>query len=126
MTSVLSERRESLWVLVASPMIWAAHFLVCYCTAAVACAKIIPPNGSLWKVRVAIAIYTGIALLGVAAVGWHGLARHRFGGSSLPHDDDSPEDRHRFLGFATMLLSGLSAVAIAYAALAALFIESCR
>ena len=42
------------------------------------------------------------------------------------HDLDSPEDRHRFLGFATLLLSGLSGVAVLYAALAAMYFDTCR
>ena len=37
------------------------------------------------------------------------------GNATLPHDDDTPEDRHRFLGFAALLLSALSAVAVIYA-----------
>jgi hypothetical protein len=48
------------------------------------------------------------------------------GTEATTHDLDSPEDRHRFLGFATLLLSGLSAVAVAYAALAATFFDTCR
>jgi len=47
------------------------------------------------------------------------------GSATLPHDDDTPEDRHRFLGFATLLLSALSAVAVLYAGLVAVFIRSC-
>jgi hypothetical protein len=39
-TTQLPEANESLWLLVASPVIWAAHFLLCYGTAAVWCAKV--------------------------------------------------------------------------------------
>jgi hypothetical protein len=59
-------------------------------------------------------------------VGGIGFRRHRLGSAELPHDDDSPEDRHRFLGFSTFLLSALSAVAVVYSALAAVFIETCQ
>jgi len=48
------------------------------------------------------------------------------GTEATTHDLDTPEDRHRFLGFATLLLSGLSAVAVLYAAFAATFFDTCR
>ena len=45
--------------------------------------------------------YTLAALAVVGFIGWIGYRRHSFGWAGLPHDDDTPEDRHRFLGFAT-------------------------
>jgi hypothetical protein len=126
MTTELPERNETLWILAASPAIWAAHFLSSYCTAAVWCAKFAAPDDSLIGVRTAIATYTVVALAGVGFFGWRGLRRQSFADSTTEHDFDSQRDRHRFLGFATVLLSGLSAVAIVYAALVAVFIESCR
>lgn len=118
----LPEHIESLWFLVASPTIWAGHFLLSYITAAIWCAKV---GGSLEEVRVAIAIYTAAALLGIGVVGWMGFRRHRTGTATVPHDFDTPEDRHRFLGFASLLLSLLSGIATIYVALAAVFNESC-
>jgi hypothetical protein len=121
----LPERNESLWRVAASPAMWAAHFLLSYVTAALWCAKAAGPGGSLATVRVAMAIYTVLALTGIGLMGWSGYRRHRRGDASLPHDDDTPEDRHRFLGFATLLLSALSAVAVVYAAVVAVVIERC-
>lgn len=120
-----SEKHQSLWLLTASPLIWAAHFLLCYATASIWCAKVVGPGGSLTTVRVAIAVYSALALAGIGVVGWIGYRRHSFGHAELPHDADTPEDRHRFLGFATLLLSGLSAVAVLYAGLVALFFGMC-
>jgi hypothetical protein len=125
-TNDFPEARENLWKLVVSPTIWAGHFLLSYCTAAVWCAKLAGPDGSLGAARVLIALYTIIALAAIAAVGVNAWRRHRAGESTPPHDFDSPGDRHRFLGFANLLLSGLSAVAVSYAALAIVFFESCR
>lgn len=122
----LPEENESLWILIASPLIWAVHFMLSYVTAAIWCAKLAGPDSSLWGGRVAIALYTALALIGIAITGWHAYRRHSFGTATLPHDFDSREDRHRFLGFATLLLSSLSAVAVIYAALAAVIIESCH
>ena len=96
-------------------MIWAAHFLLCYATASIWCAKVVGLGGSLASARVAIAVYTALALVGIGIVGRIGHRRYSHGNATLPHDDDTPEDRHRFLGFAALLLSALSAVAVIYA-----------
>lgn len=122
----LPERKESLWMLAASPLIWSAHFLFCYISAAIWCAKFASRFSSLEPVRWAIAGYTLVALIGIAINGWAGFRHHRIGGEPLPHDLDSPGDRHRFLGFATLLLAGLSAVATVFSALVALIFEDCR
>ncbi len=116
----------SLWLLTVAPTLWAVHLLVCYVTAAIWCAKFVPAGGSLNGVPTAIAWYTAVALAGITAVGWEGFRRHSFGTEATTHDLDTPEDRHRFLGFATMLLSGVSAVAVLYAALAATFFSTCH
>lgn len=126
--------KGSLWLLTVAPTIWAAHLMASYITGAVWCAKFAGPGNALGHVRAAVVWYTAVALAGIAFVGWEGLRRHRHpsttpgtdGAEATTHDLDSPEDRHRFLGFATMLLSGLSAVAVVYAALAATFFETCR
>jgi hypothetical protein len=124
-TSHLPEEYESLWLLVASPTVWAMHFLLSYGTAAVWCAKVVGSGGSLGAARIAIFVYTALALAAVGIVGLIGYRRHSFGSATLPHDDDTPEDRHRFLGFATALLSALSGVAIIYETIVAVLIERC-
>ena len=120
------ESRQSLWRPVLPPIIWAAHFLLCYLTAAIWCAKLAGRDGPLGGARTAIAAYTLIALAAIALVGWGGWRRHTFDGSETRHDFDTPADRHRFLGFATVLLAGLSAVATIFTALAAVFFRDCR
>lgn len=120
------ERPLHLWGLAAAPTAWALHFLLSYGTAAVWCAKVVDHRGSLAGARLAIAVYTVAALAAIAAIGWSGQRRHRLEGAPSPHDDDTPQDRHRFLGLATALLAGLSAVATVYSALAVAFFRSCR
>ncbi|MGC1478982.1 MAG: hypothetical protein WA771_00640 [Chthoniobacterales bacterium] len=119
------EREQSLWLLTASPLIWTAHFLACYLTAAVWCAKFGGEGASLAGVRVAFLVFTVVALLGIAVVGWIGWRRHSYGAEAVPHEFDTPGDRHRFLGFATVLLAGLSAVATVFVSLVAIFVEVC-
>lgn len=122
----LPERNESLWRLTISPVIWSVHFLVSYVTVAVWCAKVAGRYGLLSDARVLVAVYTVIALAGIAVTGWDAYRRHRIGGTTVPHDFDTAEDRHRFLGFASLLLSLLSGVATIYVALAAVFIQTCH
>jgi hypothetical protein len=125
-TNPVAEQHETLWILAASPTIWAVHLLLSYATAAIWCGMIAGPYGSLTTARIAIGAYTAVALAGIGVIGAVGFRRHRLGSSEPPHDADTPEDRHRFIGFSTFLLSGLSAVAVIYAALAAVFIEGCQ
>lgn len=121
-----SEQRESLWLLTVSPVIWSAHFLLSYITAAVWCARFAGPEGGLWTARVAIGVYTVLALIGIGITGWRGYQRHLFGTATSTHDFDSPAGRHGFLGFAVVALSMLSAIATVYVALPIAFLENCR
>jgi hypothetical protein len=111
-------------VLIAGPLIWSAHFLASYLVAAVHCAK--QPESGLADVRAMILGLTIAALVGIAATGLRGLKHHLKSTDGLPHDDDTPEDRRSFLGFATLLLCGLSAVAVVFVAMPVAFFEVCR
>jgi hypothetical protein len=122
----LPEQEESLWILTISPTIWAAHFLLSYISAAIWCAKVVARDGGLEAIRLTVAVYTALALVGIVIVGWRGFSRQRFGNTTGPHDFDTRESRHRFLGFATLLLSTLSAVATIYVTLVVVFIRSCH
>lgn len=122
----LAEHKESLWWMIVSPLIWAGHFLLCYISAAIWCAKFVPRVGSLDPVRWAILGYTVVALGGIAWNGWWAWRRFHRGSGSVPFDADTPADRHRFLGFATTLLAGLSAIATIFSALVVLFFKTCE
>jgi len=119
----VSEERQTLWLLTISPTIWAAHFLLSYIGAAVWCGQ---RDASLAPVRIAIAVTALVALVGIAITGLAGWRKHTYGESEPPHHEDTPEDRHRFLGYATVLLSCLSAVATVYVALTAIFVSNCN
>jgi hypothetical protein len=129
-----TSKSDTLWMLTIAPAIWAAHLMLSYITAAVWCAKFAGADGSLGGVRTAIAWYTGFALIGIVFIGWEGFRRHSHPSTALgaggtettTHDLDSADDRHRFLGFATLLLAGISAVATIYVAFASLVFETCR
>ena len=48
-----------------------------------------------------------------------------FGTGEPPHDEPTRRDRLLFQGYATLLLSGLSFVAVIFTALPALFLTDC-
>lgn len=98
------------WTVIGPPAVWAAHFLLSYATAAVWCAKLAGPEARLGPARAAIALYTAAALLALAF-----LARRAWARRELD-----------FLAFLVVVLSGLSALAVSFAALPALFFESSR
>jgi hypothetical protein len=85
-----------------------------------------PASAPLGWTRVAIAGYTLVALGGIGFTAWRSFDRHSYGSAAVPHDFDTRADRHRFLGFASMLLSGASFVGVVYVGLAAAFVETCR
>jgi hypothetical protein len=124
--SITAERRESIWMLAISPTLWAIHFGACYITAAIWCAKVPTVLASIAGVRSAVAVFTIGALAGIGYMVRKGYRAHAFGGASAPHDDDTPEDRHRFMGYATFLLSCLSALAVVYTALVVVFVRTCQ
>lgn len=122
------ERHQSLWLLTAAPTIWAAHFLLSYVTAAIWCAKTSGAEAgeSIAPVRIAITVYTCLALSGIAAIGHIGFKRSIYGGIESSRDADTPGDRHRFLGFATFLLATLSAIAVLFVGSVAIFFGTCH
>ena len=121
-----AERRQRLWIVPGPLVVWATHFMLCYITAALWCGRVAGRLGPLGSARTAIGLYTGVALLAIAVIGWLGYRAHALGREELPHDADSPEDRHRFLGFAALLIAGLSIVAVLYSGMTAVFIETCQ
>lgn len=112
-------------MLTVAPSIWAAHFLASYLTAAISCAKYADSTATFERVRTAIGFYTLAAVVGIGVTGWLGYRRVKFRRDEMPHDDDTPLDRHRFLGFSTLLLSGLSLVATLFVATVVVFVETC-
>jgi hypothetical protein len=120
----LHERNDSLWWVAGAPAIWAVHFLLSYGTVAVWCAKQ-GTDAPLSAARVAIAVYTGLALAVLLVVARRGLVRFR--APTAPRSgSDTSTARQTFLGFIVLSLSGLSALAIIYEAFAAVIIGSCR
>lgn len=120
----VDEPRQSLWALTVGPAIWAGHFLASYIAAAVWCGNA-GAHARFGSVTVVFAAVTALALAAVAWVAWGGWTRYQHGEAVPSHHKDTPEDRHRFLGLATLLLAGLSAVSIVYTAVAVAMLRGC-
>lgn len=120
----LSERREKLWMPVVAPIVWSSHFTVCYIVAALGCGRFGPTSGG-GDAATLIAGLTAIAVAVIAACFVHGWRRHASRWPAASNDDDSPEDRHRFVAFTTMLLAGLSLLATLFVGVAALLVGPC-
>ena len=116
----------SLWVMVAAPTVWAAHFLLSYWVAAVWCAKVTEGDGPLGVVRLTVAGLTAGALALIALLAWYAVRRYEgelFINKAIT--EDTERGRTRFLGHATLLLCCLSAVAVVFDALPAVVFETC-
>ncbi len=120
----LPERPYYLVLLTVGPVVFMLHFLLTYVTAAVWCARFAGPGAPLGGVATVIAVYTAVALVAIGSVARLGARRHH-DSAAVPHDRDTPQDRGGFLGFATLLLAGLSAIATLYVATATIFFPVC-
>ena len=82
-------------------------------------------NRPLSFVQGGIAAATLLALAMIVLSAWLAWRQWGFGSQDPPHDDPTAHDRTLFQGFATLLLSGLSFLAVLYVALPLLFIDGC-
>lgn len=119
----VSDPWQTLWPFLIGPSIWAIHFLVCYVTAAVFCAKA-GPAADFAVVQVAVAAATGAALIGIVIAGFMAFNQWRVE-RDIVQDQPTEADRRQLLGQAGILLCGLSAVGVIYVALPAVFIRGC-
>ncbi len=75
--------------------------------------------------RLAIAAVTALALAGIALSAFLSWRQWAYGAHEPPHDAPTPRDRLLFQGYATLLLSGLSFVAVIFTAMPAFFLTAC-
>lgn len=116
---------ESLWTLFTAPVVWALHFLACYVGAAIFCEKPHLFGGEFQTLRIAIGVMTVLSLAMIVLAAVLAWRQWGFGAGDPPHDDPTRRDRLLFQGYATLLLSGLSFVAVMFTALPAFFMTEC-
>ncbi len=112
----------SLWTLIVPPTTWAAHFLFSYLWAALNCAKV----GEFARFPTLFAIGTVVALAIIVVAGIIAFIQQRTPGDDPPHEQGTRIDRLRFIATATMLLAGLSFVAVIFTAAPVAFLTDCR
>jgi len=131
---MIASTRANLITLITAPTIWALHFLVCYVAAAVHCAKTMENarvfTGLAWPdVTLARLVIAAATVVAIAAIAWSSRQAWRHwsdGDAEPPFDDATFDDRQQFLGFATILLCGLSFIGVLFVAAPAFFIGDCR
>lgn len=122
-------KRDSVWSLIVSPIIWACHFLIAYILASVLCAKGLN-RASLFGLDLVLVVVCTATVIALGAIGYAGyVAWSRWGADGKrtlpPHDEDTVGSRRRFMAFAALLLSGLSFTAVVYQTLPVVFILRC-
>lgn len=119
---LVTRLRVTLWTLIVPPTIWAVHFLFSYLWGAISCAKI----GALPRFPALYAAGTVAALVIIVAAGIIAHVQARVPGDPPPHEESTDSDRIRFIAVSTVLLSGLSFIAVAFTALPVVFLTDCR
>lgn len=122
---LLPKQIESLWTLFTAPVVWVLHFLFCYLSAAIFCAKPDVFGLEFVSLRIGVAVATTAALAAISLSAFLAWRQWGFGAHDPPHDNPTRDDRALFQGFATLLLSGLSFVAVVFTALPAIFFTEC-
>jgi hypothetical protein len=120
----MTRRADPLWVPVVAPVVWSAHFMVCYIWAALACGRF--RAGGEGTLDAAIAATTLLALAVIAATFLRALVQLRYQLPQQPSDDPTPGDRARFMAFTTLLLAGLSGIGTLYVGAAAWLVGGCQ
>ncbi|QQA41914.1 hypothetical protein [Pelagovum pacificum] len=116
------EEAESLIRITAAPVIWAAHFLVCYCTIAIACEK----AGGTDGVRLALILMSVVALASIAWVGFRSFRQWDVTNTGdFSNPEGEAEDRHQFLGHAAFLLAIISFIGVVYVTMPLVLLRGC-
>jgi uncharacterized membrane protein len=117
-----------LWRIALGPLIFVAHFVLTYAGASVVCAKLIGEYGwAMLFLQVSIGAITVLALAGIAWAGWRSWRQwDYFDDYDYVHDRPIEEDRHEFLGHAAFLLALVSAIAVTYVGLPAIYVAACH
>ena len=117
------EEAGSLVRITLAPLIWAAHFVICYGAIAVTCAK---APGWSGPVRLGLIVLTVVALAGIVWIGLRAIRQWNVAGTgTYSNPEGTGGDRHRFLGHAAFLLAVVSGIGVIYVGLPVLMLEGC-
>jgi hypothetical protein len=126
--------RDSLFSLIAGPLVWTVHFLTLYILTAIACAhgffheeilgiRVVPlVGGAVTLIAVALILDGGV----LAYRRWRGMPSDGEPAPLPPHDANDVASRRRFMAYAGLLLSGLALIATVWQTLPILFFATCE
>jgi hypothetical protein len=126
--------RDSLFTVIAGPLVWTVHFLALYIFTAIACAhgffhdeilgvRVVPLFGGAVTVVAVVLIFDSMVL---AYRRWRGMPGDGQPGPLPPHDTNDIASRRRFMAYAGFLLSGLALIATIWETLPLVFLTTCR
>ena len=126
--------RDSLFSLIAGPLVWTVHFLTLYILTAIACAhgffhqevlgvRVVPLVGGAVTL-VAVALILDAAVLSYRR--WRGMPSEGQPAPLPPHDANDVASRRRFMAYAGLLLSGLALIATIWETLPIVFFATCE
>jgi hypothetical protein len=125
---------DSLFSVIAGPLVWTAHFLTLYVFTAIACAKGFFDDEilGLRVVQLFGGAVTAVALLLILDAmmlsyrRWRGMPWDGRPGPLPPHDTNDIHSRRRFMAYAGFLLSGLALIATIWETLPIVFFAACH
>jgi|TARA_R110000751_G_scaffold117872_1_gene218171 hypothetical protein len=123
---IFGKTQDNLWTLIAAPTIWGFHFLSSYGLSAFRCAPNADPFEQIAGTRLTIGLVTLLSLGLIGLIVRRSWREWRADGGGFRNNQDTPAARERFLEFSTLLLAGLSFVAVVFEALPVLLIGDCR
>ena len=126
--------RDSLFAVIAGPLVWTVHFLTLYVFTAIACAKGFFDDEIL-GVRVVQLFGGAVTVVAVALIldammlayrRWRGMPADGRPAPLPPHDKNDIDSRRRFMAYAGLLLSGLALIATIWETLPVVFFATCE
>jgi hypothetical protein len=124
---------DSLFSLIAGPLVWSAHFLLIYVFTALACARGFF-HDEILGIRIVPLVGSALSLVAVALIidalylSWRRWQGGLADDERLPgtQDDDGTTSRRQFMARAGLLLSAVALVATVWQTLPVFFFASCR
>ena len=124
-------RHDSLFSVIAGPLIWSVHFLSIYVFTAIACAQGFF-HDEILGIRSVPLVGSAFSLIAIALIAdalYVSWQRWRADGGQEPlppHGGNEPASRRRFMAYSGLLLSGIALVATVWQTLPIYFFASCR
>jgi hypothetical protein len=124
--------RDSLFSLIAGPLVWGAHFLTVYVFTALACARGFFDHqvigiGIVQLVLAAVSLAAVLLIADALYLSWYRWRGDEPAGQPpIAHDRADVASRREFMAYAGLLLSAIALIATVWQTLPIFFFASCR